>query len=63
MQAASPNEEVANFNRRDRGILLYLMQRYREATEELQLYLKVQMSMAVFAVIFWIELSALRFVV
>jgi len=40
-QAASPNEEVANFNRRDRGILLYLMQRYREATEELELYLQM----------------------
>ena len=40
-QETAPTEEVANFNRRDKGILFYLMQRYPEATIELQEYLKV----------------------
>jgi hypothetical protein len=40
-QETTPTEEVALFNRRDKGILYYLMQRYPEATEELQGYLTV----------------------
>jgi hypothetical protein len=37
---AAPTDDVRNFNRRDRGILLYLMKRYPEATEALSEYLQ-----------------------
>jgi len=37
---AAPTDDVKNFNRRDRGILFYLMKRYPEATEALSEYLE-----------------------
>ena len=37
---AAPTHDVRNFNRRDRGILLYLMKRYPEATDALREYLE-----------------------